>query len=312
MNTYDFLTQIKGGKQLTQADDVRAYVMDVTPEVAYNFLALNFEHNRAQRQGNIQRWTSSLNRGEFLDGSPIRIASCDGEYVLTDGQHRLTAIAESGLAATMTVIVTDKRDKRDVRNEYAVGDTISLPRSIKDSIIALDEDETLPPDDNLRFYSAAAKIICGNFNLTANVHLSNIPRADVYETLKSFNDEIALLGQWMGGKKSGGRRFMRAVVLAVAMVTTKHAERTVAQSFWREACLNDGLFKSDPRRKLHEYLHENAGTGMTGQKMGMMAAAKCWNEYVAGNEVSTLRMPKSMPDIALTPYPMKEAMPTEE
>lgn len=73
----------------------------VTPELAERWLKLN-SRNRKIRKTDVDRYKRDMRGGKWhLDGSPIRF-SPDG-YLL-DGQHRLTAIAETGVTIPMLVV----------------------------------------------------------------------------------------------------------------------------------------------------------------------------------------------------------------
>lgn len=313
MNNFDFLSQIKGGKQLTQSNNLSAYVVDVMPEVADSLLAMNFEHNRSVRPSFVKRFASVINRGEFVDGSQIRLNKIGDKYVLVDGQHRLSAISESGKAATMVVVVSEKSSEAEVRDEYAKLDSTGSWRSLADMVIALDAAEELPVGSSLIAYAAAFRLIHSNFNPR---QFGDTSRLSMFPVMREYTQSIALTKEWLKTRISGSsaslRGYMRAGVLAVALVTTQHAEIDVAMNFWKTSSDDDGLRKFDPRKQLNDYLRKPMGKGGHQQLQMAAVAAKCWNEYIAGEEIKQLKMPKSMPDIALTPYPMKEAMPTEE
>lgn len=314
MSNYDFLSQIKGGKRLTQCSNLSAYVVDVMPEMANSLLMLNFEHNRKLRTASVNRFADMMRRGEFVDGSQIRLDKVDGKYVLVDGQHRLTAISESGQAATMVVVVSEKDTDAEVRDEYSKVDSGGFLRSLSDVVTALDVDEELPAGWVLASFASAARLIIANFD---SRKANTVSRLAIYPTMKEFKQAINLTREWFGsGRLTGApnttRGFMRGGVLAVAIVTTHHAEMEVAQNFWRAAYEDDGLRRNDPRKKLNEYLRGFTRNGGGMQWKTCAVVAKCWNAYIAGDEIAQLKMPKSMPSIALTPYPLKEEMPTEE
>ncbi|HWL67119.1 MAG TPA: hypothetical protein VNS22_01915 [Geminicoccus sp.] len=72
----------------------------VTPEIARWLLALN-SANRPLQKAQVQRFREILARGAWLNtGEPIIVSR---EGVLNDGQHRLSAVAASGIPALMDV-----------------------------------------------------------------------------------------------------------------------------------------------------------------------------------------------------------------
>lgn len=305
MTTYQFLSGLKRGKALSHNGNLTAYVMDVDAEIAEKLLALNFEHNRNLRNPVVKRFSAMVEKDEFVDGSPIRLAECNGAYVLTDGQHRLRAIIDSGECRTMVIIVSHMASAVEVREEYAKLDSGGTKRSLADVASALDVGEELPTGETLREYTAAARMIASNFNARRFEVQS---RLDIYPVLMSFRDAIYSTREWLGGGSTIGktRGFMRAGVLAIAMITAQHADEDKARAFWSGAREDDGLRKYDPRKKLHDYLIAPQLGGGSRQIVSALVAAKCWNSFVAGEEIMQLKLPATMPAIALTPYPLKD------
>lgn len=83
-----------------KSDDYRKII--VTPLLAERLLILN-ERNRRVSRKDVEEWRRKLRTGEFQ--RTHQGIAIDTEGVLQDGQHRLTAIAEEGIAATMWVAV---------------------------------------------------------------------------------------------------------------------------------------------------------------------------------------------------------------
>jgi hypothetical protein len=73
----------------------------VTPEIASKWLERN-TNNRAMRQHQVRRLVEALKSGRYIvNGDPIRF---DVNGVLLDGQHRLSAIVQSGVSVECLVI----------------------------------------------------------------------------------------------------------------------------------------------------------------------------------------------------------------
>lgn len=80
----------------------RLSFMQITPEMAERWLKRN-TRNRVPRPSVVARYARDMLNGKWhLDGSPIKFAP-DG--TLLDGQHRLAAIIESGVAVLSAVAV---------------------------------------------------------------------------------------------------------------------------------------------------------------------------------------------------------------
>ncbi len=99
---------------------------------------------------------------------------------------------------------------------------------------------------------------------------------------------------------------MKAPILAVALVTIKHAPIETAKDFWLNAFQNDGLRRRDVRRLMNEEIVQSSSDGGAATSALIRRSANLWNWYVAGKgELDKVYTPAKMPDIALTPYPLK-------
>lgn len=73
----------------------------ITPEVAAELLALNFDCNRKVTPNAIKRYSRLLSEDKWLFAEPVKLSS-DGRLI--DGQHRLNAVISSGIAAPFIVL----------------------------------------------------------------------------------------------------------------------------------------------------------------------------------------------------------------
>lgn len=82
---------------------VQTYVVDVTPEMAKRWLEKHNHQNRSIRWRNVKLLAAEMQRGRFvINGDPIRF---DKNRELLDGQHRLAAVAESGITLKNQLVV---------------------------------------------------------------------------------------------------------------------------------------------------------------------------------------------------------------
>ena len=88
---------------------MRVVITEVTPELAKEWLETKNTHNRKIFDQHVKKLVDNLKSGRWVDNGQSISFSSDG--VLLDGQHRLTAIAISGVSATIP-IVCDVSDKR--------------------------------------------------------------------------------------------------------------------------------------------------------------------------------------------------------
>lgn len=81
---------------------IQATVRQITPDMAYGLLTKNTKNYRRISPTVVQRYAEVMRRGEWeLNGEPITFAK-DG--TLLNGQHRLTAVVESGATVQMLVV----------------------------------------------------------------------------------------------------------------------------------------------------------------------------------------------------------------
>lgn len=98
----------------------------VTPDVALRFIEAN-TRNRPKRPAVVAKYANLMAKGEWrFNGDTIRI---DRNGVLLDGQHRLHAIVESGVAQDMIVVSgldPDVFTTIDVGAKRSAGDALAL------------------------------------------------------------------------------------------------------------------------------------------------------------------------------------------
>lgn len=97
-------------------------VLSVTPEMATAWLSKN-THNRRINKGHVQRLRSDLVEGRWkFNPDPV---SFDPEGTVLNGQHRLTAIVDSGVPALLAVCFNVPPDAMSVMDQ-------GVPRKLKD------------------------------------------------------------------------------------------------------------------------------------------------------------------------------------
>ena len=94
-------------------------VVDITPQLASEMLANNFDGNRRIRSSYVSQLAQVMRDGRYFseNGQTIVVGEDDG--VLYDGQHRLSAIVESG--TTQRLLVVRIANGRDAYNSIDNG-----------------------------------------------------------------------------------------------------------------------------------------------------------------------------------------------
>lgn len=311
MAHFEWLKDLFDGR-MQASQGLVSYAVDVTPLVAQKLLELNFDHNRKLRKANVSDFAVLIENGEFFPGSQVRIGSHKGYYTLLDGQHRLTAIAQTGCPQPMVITVVDIQTATGVREDYARLDTNGQRRTMGDALFSLDaQDSIVFEHSKLTALGSAVRLLLGG-NTLSSQSLKKVPKMAIYRWIKKNNEPISALRECVGtGMVGTTRGIIKSPVLSVALATFECAPRDKAVGFWRQVVEDDGLGKSDPRKKLHEFL----ARPMSGGKASLVAqavTARCWNAYVSGKSMGNLDRSTAMPKIALTPYPRKVEEPEED
>ena len=74
----------------------------ITPEIADTYLEKNYENNRKLRTGTVTRLADLIRRNQWIVNGASICFTVDGK--LTDGQHRLAAIRQSGKTVESIVV----------------------------------------------------------------------------------------------------------------------------------------------------------------------------------------------------------------
>lgn len=120
---------------LTEWPRLGAYRVHVTPDMAREWLDVGNVDNRTLRHAVVRRYADLMKRGEWR---PTHQGVAFSARRLIDGQHRLTAIVESGVAQWMIVFVDQPDDTYGVLDRGAVrllrDDMTDLPRHSVDAL----------------------------------------------------------------------------------------------------------------------------------------------------------------------------------
>lgn len=265
--------------------------MDFTPEFARALLGANFKRNRAQNENAIEDWRGALTSCNFLDNSPIRIAVSKGRWVLTDGQHRLTAIAESEMRATLSVVFVEVDESLD----YAAADSIQTRKRI-DVVAKIIGSHEIPrmPTGIRSSFATACKVIAHDF-----VTRKRISTLDLVPLMSEWAKEMAQLVTWMqetGRSFADSAPFYMSGPLAVCLYLTRHnAEK--AKEFWVKLLTGEMLTADDPRNRLRDFILKNRRDKKYYENAFVPTTAWCWNHFVKGEDIGVVQPQFNMPEI---------------
>lgn len=270
-------------------------------EKARDGLAWNFGHNRRQKQFVVSKFAQIIKDGSFALGSMLRIARDEsGEWVLIDGQHRLSAIAESGMRVWMMVAI----DERPAHIAYASIDNIGNTRTVVDSISSMLGWST----KRWTAVVSAANIIRSGFDRQTiwmggnKIESINEKNEKIAATIEKYKKEILRLGDIRGDASK-----FRAPSICVYIVAAHYAP-DVFWPFFESAISDDMLAKNSPEKKLNEVFQMNASSNDARLKC-FFYTAMAWNAAyqrkelpVFGRVVMTGSLATPIPPILGTPF----------
>lgn len=109
-----------------EPDEPHYEIVDITPDLAEKWLNQN-THNRNLRQRDVNGYAADMASGNWAEnGQSIKFSTTG---VLLDGQHRLTAIVQSGVTVRMLVVSnlpTTTQDTMDTGAKRTLSDVLKL------------------------------------------------------------------------------------------------------------------------------------------------------------------------------------------
>ena len=248
----------------------------VTPDLARRWLEENrYPEQRPLSPRRVEEFQTYLRLNEWgLDVIRFHHVESTGKTWLTDGQHRLTAIANEEKAARCLVHTYHVATVSECRADYGRFDTPKI-RTFRDVLPATDLRETTALSANaLAKGLAAVRIIQSDFR-SANSGAMNF--RDNTHRVKQLIEWIGPLeAYWaaIDGRQAGLALLSSRAVMAVGLVTCRdQAER--ASAFWSRVAANDGLQRGDP-----EWVLVDLVTGQNRRSGPMLLTrlvASCWN-----------------------------------
>lgn len=259
-------------------DEISTQRVTISPEFATQLLANNRQNRRLNRAGGHYRSiVRALNNGEWrFNGDAIRVAS-DG--TLLDGQHRLTAVVETGVAID-TLLVTGLPNETqltvDTGKKRNFGDVLSM-RGVQNAAIAA------AITRRALIYSLYGARVAYS---PAGPTLSNVELLDLYETHKSRIDRAATIAQRMYTPTR-----VPASLLGLLALEFDSIDVDDANYFWARLYDGAGLDADHPILTLRhslERINNEVNTTAT-QEYRAAIIIKAWNFYRKGRSAKRLQ-----------------------
>jgi len=241
----------------------------ITPRRAKKWLEDWNKGNRPKSKSNVSRLVGVLKRGEWVyNGEAIKFS----ERRLLDGQHFLTAISESGIAAVKMVVT-------GIDDSAFKGMDRALRRRTSDDFAEMGE---------VNVTQLAAVIVwlwrLENGKLEVTDMPSTEQAADVLERHPDVRESVTLLGtDWM-------RKYSGGAVAALTHYIAGGIDREKRDEFFRLLAMGTGMEPGSPVLCLRDRLIENRGAKAKLPQIQKLALyIKAWNAFVCGRSVRFLR-----------------------
>lgn len=256
--------------QLTGQFNASPRWVDVTPELARQYLTHNTD-NRRLRRTSVVELAGAMRRGEWVpNGNAIAF---DQDGLLIDGQHRLHAVIEAGVTAKMLVVrgvdsaaftVTDRGLKRNVRDDLSRRGVANATQ-VAAALTALWRFETT-----------------GRFR---TVH----PHPTSTEILNLFEREPEIVESVKGMERVSGHIGVRSATISVLYHVLPLIDADDAAYFFDRLADGANLDADHPIYRLRKRIVESSGATkrLNGDEIGALMI-KAWNFYREGRQVSVL------------------------
>lgn len=249
-------------------------VMEVGPGLATHFLTFN-TRNRNIRARDVDKLARDMENGHWVfNGDAIRF---DWNGRLIDGQHRLSAIVQSGMIVRLTVIWGLDPSAQDVTD-------CGIIRKMSDIL-------TLHGKTNTVVTAAALRLIC-RWNPETGLSSFNGEKVSVQDILAcdKANPELAESAAFASTHKHLRMLFTPSGLVFCHFLFSK-IDPVQASEFFDSIETGADLAAGDPRLVLSRQLNNQATRTGGGQYQRQVVALtiKAWNSWKAGATCGVIR-----------------------
>lgn len=285
---------------------VNTYTQTVTPEIAQAFLACNFDKQRRVDYQSVHSLARAMKSGQFTTNT-IKFAILNSQRVMTNGQHTLLAVIESGSTVLLPVadFVVDSQD--DIAKLYFHEDT-QRRRNFGDSIraLALPESLKVSPTD-IKRCASALKWIKGSFGVVRQT-MNSISYDDFHEWVPLWINEAKLISAAISPCENDIRNMITAQSLySVALITARYRP-DMAVEFWKQVAQDDKLERYDPRKTIRNWCIANRAIASNDYRISgyvvSRAAILAWNAWIDGRTLRYINVKEKAGIVSIygTPY----------
>lgn len=269
-------------------------MVTIAPGIAEQVLnSCNFEGQRKRKPGRVAKSLRRIESGAWdPEASTIVFARTpDGRLHLIEGQHRMAAISESGIATSSYVRIRAADDMQGVRRMYAQYDEPDSSRNDSEMLDGLQVADSIGVTK--RVASAAFRAMT---LLRTDLEPQGPSAADEarsrdgrLEEITGWVDEIRQFARIFDTADPALKPYLLAQgTMAPSLYLLRH-QPVKAREFLFGLAKNDGLRRSDPRSRLiSDFQTRGANKGSMRQGVARMSIA--WNAFWRGRDVQIIRI----------------------
>lgn len=277
---------LKGNKQFDNAEDwyehnrklgLVAGVVELDAQLAQVLLAHNTE-NRPVRPSRVRNYRADMLEHHWsLNGQPL-IVSNDG--VLSDGQHRCLAVADTEVAVPTLIVFGVEPETR----------------------VTVDQNVTRNAGDYLQMRNrpnarTAAAIVRLRLAYEANEgtairDTARITNAEVLEYEAEHADAVARSAAFVTDMYEQSRRYVSGAVLGLCHYLLSDVDQTAADHYIEQVAKGEGLAEGDPAYAVRARL---LALGKTGAAVKIEVILLGWNALRTGRQIKSLRLSGRLP-----------------
>lgn len=295
--------------------ETKVSVETVTPEMAIKWLSENlYEYQRPASEFHVKFLADEMLRHAFKQDTVIEFCQVNGTEVLTDGQHRLRAVALSGKPQRFVVVERDAKSEKDIATDYTRTDK-GRSRTVADDykVLLLEEELGLTATQVNKFGSAVAHIH-NEFGSVRSLR-NKLHTDDRLRLMREYNDGYGMYLEAVAGvSKDMRKKLERSATVSVALVTFRYSVALYGdkvESFWNGVAFDDGLRSNDARKTAIRHLLLSGmpgGAGGNSEKTVSAAyssryLASCFNAFVTGKEIAHAKVPDAYKPILILGSP---------
>lgn len=262
------------------------HIVDITPGLARKWLGQN-THNRNLRERVVNGYAADMRAGNWAeDGQSIKFAKGDVVLLddplitggaLLDGQHRLSAVVESGVTVRMLVVsnlADTAQDTMDTGAKRSLADVLKLHGE----------------DHYTTLAAACLRIYVWKRGYRKNLKMAGNVRPTHRQLLRVLDEHPELRRSAELANRVRNSVRLSAGTGALCHWLFNQIDQSDCDFFFARLTDGAGLMPGDPVYALRRVIDNLAkATGRPDEALMTALVIKAWNFYRAGQEVQTLQ-----------------------